>query len=218
MKNAEHKTLDVTPLEAPGLETLTDSTRELKSWIISIGIAAVIVLAIFLYRSNRDANEGKASRMMGEARNVQALQAVISQYPSTSAARLSVLQMAKAQYDNGDYMAAQAAYKGFLAKYPDHTMAGIAELGLVHCTEGLGQIDQALAAYSDFVATHKDHFLAPVALFSKARCLESLKRYGEAKAIYQEFQASHPKSEWQSDIEEALKQLDREARKPSIVL
>ena len=97
-------------------------------------------------------------------------------------------------------------------------MAGIAELGLIHCTEGLGQVDQALVAYSDFVANHKDHFLAPVALFSKARCLESLKRYGEAKAIYQEFQASHPKSEWQSDIEEALKQLDREARKPSIVL
>jgi len=218
MDTAENKTLNDAQPEMAGLETLKDSAHELKNWLITAGLAAVIVLAIFLYRSNRDAHEEKASRMLGEARNVQALQAILSQYPSTPAARLSILQMAKAQYDNNDFTAAQATYKEFLSKYPDHPMAGIAELGLIHCTEGSGQTDQALAAFTAFATRNKDHFLAPVALFGKARCLETLKRHKEAKAVYEDFLVSHPKSEWQGDIEEALKQLDRAARKPSVAL
>ncbi|MEI8123042.1 MAG: tetratricopeptide repeat protein [bacterium] len=218
MDDAENKTLNDRQPETPGLEQLTDTARSLKNWLITAGLAAVIVLAIFLYRANRDANEEKASRMLGEARNVQALQAILNQYPSTSAARLSILQMAKAQYDNGDYVAAQTTYKNFLSKYPDHPMAGIAEVGLIHCTEGVGQTDQALAAFTAFALKNKDHFLAPVALFGKARCLETLKRHKEARAVYEDFLVSHPKSEWQGDIEEALKQLDRDARKPSVAL
>lgn len=218
MDNAVKKPVIEVQAEDVGMETLTDSTRELRSWIITVALAAVIVLAIFLYRGNRTANEGKASRMLGEARNIQALQAVINQYPSTSAARLSLLQVAKAQYDNGDYLTAQASYKEFLSKYPSHPMAAVAELGLVHCTEGQGQIEQALAAYGDFAARRKDSFLAPVATFGKARCLQALKRYGEAKAVYEDFLVAHPKSEWQSDVEEYLKQLDRDTRKPSVAL
>jgi len=216
MDSHDNKTVTAEQPVAAGLDVLTDSARELRSWIITIAIAAVIVLAIFLYRGNRESNENKASRMLGEARNVQALQAVINQYPSTSAARLSLLQAAKAQYDNGDYVTAQATYREFLTKNPGHPMAPIAELGLVHCTEGMGQVEQALAAYVDFYGKHKESFLAPVALFGKARCLKSLKRYGDSKATYEDFLVSHPKSEWQSYVEEALKQLDRDSRKPGM--
>jgi outer membrane protein assembly factor BamD (BamD/ComL family) len=216
MDSNENKSLDSAQPVTTGLETLTDSAREIRSWIITVAIAAVIVLAIFLYRGNRESNENKASRMLGEARNVQALQAVINQYPSTAAARLSLLQAAKAQYDNGDYVTAQATYREFLVKNPGHPMASIAELGLVHCTEGMGQAEQALAAYVDFYGKHKEGFLAPVALFGKARCLKSLKRYGESKATYEDFLVSHPKSEWQGYVEEALKQLERDSRKPGV--
>ena len=216
MDSNENKPLDRAQPVTAGLDTLTDSAREIRSWIITVAIAAVIVLAIFLYRGNRESNENKASRMLGEARNVQALQAVINQYPSTAAARLSLLQAAKAQYDNGDYVTAQATYREFLAKNPGHPMASIAELGLVHCTEGMGQAEQALAAYVDFYGKHKEGFLAPVALFGKARCLKSLKRYGDSKATYEDFLVSHPKSEWQSYVEEALKQLERDSRKPGM--
>ncbi|MEI8351500.1 MAG: tetratricopeptide repeat protein [bacterium] len=216
MDSNENKPLDRAQPVTAGLDTLTDSAREIRSWIITVAIAAVIVLAIFLYRGNRESNENKASRMLGEARNVQALQAVINQYPSTAAARLSLLQAAKAQYDNGDYVTAQATYREFLAKNPGHPMASIAELGLVHCTEGMGQAEQALAAYVDFYGKHKEGFLAPVALFGKARCLKSLKRYGDSKATYEDFLVSHPKSEWQGYVEEALKQLERDSRKPGM--
>jgi len=216
MDSNENKPLDRAQPVTAGLDTLTDSAREIRSWIITVAIAAVIVLAIFLYRGNRESNENKASRMLGEARNIQALQAVINQYPSTAAARLSLLQAAKAQYDNGDYVTAQATYREFLSKNPGHPMASIAELGMVHCTEGMGQAEQALAAYVDFYGKHKESFLAPVALFGKARCLKSLKRYGDSKATYEDFLVSHPKSEWQGYVEEALKQLERDSRKPGM--
>ena len=216
MDSNENKPLDRAQPVTAGLDTLTDSAREIRSWIITVAIAAVIVLAIFLYRGNRESNENKASRMLGEARNIQALQAVINQYPSTAAARLSLLQAAKAQYDNGDYVTAQATYREFLSKNPGHPMASIAELGMVHCTEGMGQAEQALAAYVDFYGKHKESFLAPVALFGKARCLKSLKRYGDSKATYEDFLVSHPKSEWQGYVEEALKQLERDSRKPGV--
>ena len=191
---------------------------EWRNWLVTGGIAVILILSIVLFRSHNASNEEKASRMLGEARNGQALQSILSQYPSTSAAKLALLQMAKAQYDNGDYVAAQSSYQDFLSKYPTHPMAAIAEMGKIHCTEGLGNTEVALAAFSQFATKNPDHFLMPSAIFGKARCLQDLKRYAEARATYEDFLAANPKSPWASDVNEALKQLDSEARKPSIKL
>lgn len=218
MDTAENKGLNANQPGEGELESLAEGSKEVKSWIITAGVAAVIILAVFLYRANKSGNEEKASRMLGEARNVQALQAILSQYPSSSAAKLASLQMAKAQYDNGDTIAAQAAYKVFLSQYPEHPMAGIAELGVIHCEESSGQTEKALAEYTRFATNKPNHFLAPTAIFGKARCLQTLKRYDQARATYEDFLAANPKSDWKDDIEEALKQLEREARTPSVKL
>lgn len=211
MEQMEKNPADAAQPGTAGLDVLTDSAREWRSWIITIGIAAVLSLLIILYRNNRDSGEQKASRMLGEARNVQALQAVISQHPSSAAARQALLLVAKAQYDNSDFVAAQASYKEFLAKYADHPMAPIAELGVIQCVEGLGQTAQALTSYEAYAQKNKESYLAPIALFGKARCLQSLKRVGEAKAVYEDFLVSHPKSDWQNEVQEALKQLALQA-------
>ncbi|MEI6564150.1 MAG: tetratricopeptide repeat protein [bacterium] len=197
----------------------TESSKDQwKSWVLTAGIAVAIVLAVSLYRANKDGNEEKASQMLGEARNVQAMQAIMSQYPSTAAAKLALLQTAKAQYDNGDVVSAQASYQDFLSKNPTHPMASIAELGKIHCTEALGQPDAALVAYNQFAATHPHHFLMPMALFGKARCLQTLKRFTEARTTYEDFLAANPKSLWINDVEEAMKQLERDARRPLVKL
>lgn len=218
MDTAENKGLNANQPDQEALETLSDGAKEVKSWIITAGVAAVIVLAIVLYRANKAGNEEKASRMLGEARNVQALQSILTQYPSSSAAILARLQMAKAQYDNGDYIAAQTEYKEFLSKHASHPMAGIAELGVIHCLESSGQTEKALEEYTRFTTTKPNHFLVHTAVFGKARCLQALKRYDKARATYEDFLAANPKSDWKNDIEEALKQLDREARTPTVKL
>jgi len=196
--------------------SLESAGAEWRNWLITAGIAVVLILSILLYRSHSANNEEKASRMLGEARNGQALQSILSQYPNTSAAKLALLQLAKAQYDNGDFVASQSNYQDFLSKYPNHPMAAMAELGKIHCTEGLGNTEVALAAFSQFAAKNPQHFLMPMAVFGKARCLQELKRYEEARTTYEDFLASNPKSLWTSDVNEALKQLDSEARRPSV--
>ncbi len=218
MDTIENQNLTTQTPGTPEVEVVRNAAAEWKSWIATLAIAAVIVLAVVLYRANITGNEEIASRMLGEARNVQALQAIMNQYPHASATRLARLQMAKAQYDNGDYVAARAGYQDFLSKYPSHPMAGIAELGLIHCSEGMGQTEAALAEYTRFATKNPTHFLAPTAIFGKARCLQTLKRYAESRAVYEDFLAAHPKNEWQNEVTEALKQLDREARKPSVTL
>ncbi len=212
---------ELSPIEPAG-NKLTDAfggeRAEWQKWIIPAGIVAILILSVILYRSHSASNEEKASRMLGEARNGQALQSILSQYPSTSAAKLALLQLAKAQYDMGDFVAAQASYQDFLFKNPTHPMAPMAELGKIECTEGLGNTEAALTAFGQFVAKYPQHFLQPMAVFGKARCLQDLKRYPEARATYEDFLASNPKSHWSSDVSEALKQLDSEARQPSIKL
>ena len=204
------------PVENELTASLENTGVEWRSWLVSAGIAVILVLAVILYRTHNATNEEKASRMLGEARNVQALQSLLSQYPSTSAAKLALLQMAKAQYDNGDFVAAQASYQDFLAKNPAHPMATMAELGKIHCTEALGSTEAAMTAFGQFAARNPGSFLTPIAVFGKARCLQDLKRYAEARATYEDFLAGNPKSSWLGDVNEALKQLDSEARRPSV--
>lgn len=206
---------DTTP--SPGMadaEALTETAKaEWKDWLVKGGIAVAVLLAVLLYRTHRQSNEEQASRMLGEARNVQALQAIMTQYPSTSAARLALLQTAKAQYDSSDFPAAAASYRDFVTRNPKHPMVPVAELGGIECQEAMGRTPEALTGYSTFITTHTNSFLAPVAMFGKARCLQQLQRANEARVVYEDFLAANPKSPWKKDIEENLRELAREAHK-----
>lgn len=187
-----------------------------QGWLGSAAIAIVVVLAVTFYRSHKAQSEETANRMLGEARNAQALTAIRTQYSGTAAAKLALLQIAKTQYDGGDYVMAMSSYGEFMSQYPKHPMAPMAELGKIHCTEAMGQTAEALAAYKGFADRNKNGYLAPLAVFGQARCLEQMRRYDEARATYEDFLAASPKTQWKSEIEDALKQLAREARKPLV--
>lgn len=215
MENTESATATA-PTEQPeqtDLQKLMASARtEWKNWIGTAAIAMVLVTAIFLYRARSQSNEEQASRMLGEARSGQSLQAIMAQYPRTAAAKLALLQFAKMQFDSGDYVASLSSYSDFLARNPDHLLAPVAELGRIHCNEACGQTADALAAFKAFAEKKPDHYLAPQALFGKARCLQRLSRFAEARAVYENFLAAHPKTPWKNEIDEALRQLAREER------
>ena len=207
------------PAETGELRTAVETvTTEWKSWIVTACVAAAAVLIVILYRAHQTGNIETASRMLGEARNVEALQAIVTQYGSTPAAQLAMLSIGKAQFDAGDYAAATTTYGNFLARYPKHPMAPVAELGRIHCMEAMGQTAEALSAYTTFATHQASSYLAPLAVFGKARCLEQMGRPEEAKTVYEDFLAAHPNSEWNSDVEDFLKHLDRTLRKPSVKL
>jgi tetratricopeptide (TPR) repeat protein len=216
--------LEKTAPEAPAPAShdaaiLTDDKKaQMKDWGIKGGVIIVVLLAVLLYRAHKQSSNEQASRMLGEARNMQALQAVITQYPSTPAARLALLQTAKAHYDSGDFMTASSLYQDFITKYPKHPLVATAELGKIECSEAMGKLPEALAAYSAFAASHAGTYLVPMALLGKGRCLEQSARYDEARAVYEDFLAANPKSPWKKDVEECLRHLDRETRKVSVRL
>ncbi len=202
--------------ETPDTGNLTQLAREQwKNWVGSAAVVAVVLLGLLFYRSHKTKAEGTANRMLGEARSAQALVAIRTQYPGTAAAKLALLQIAKSQYDAGDFVTAMSSYSEFLAKNPKHQMAPVAELGKIHCTEAMGQTSDALNAYKAFAAKQADSFLAPLAIFGQARCLQAMRRYDEARAVYEDFLTAHPKSPWKAEIDDALKQMEREARKPA---
>ena len=214
MENAKQSPDETPSPELANAESLPETVQaQWKDWLIKGGVAVVLLLAVILYRSHRQNNADQASRMLGEARNAQALQAIITQYPSTPAARLALLQTAKVQYDSGDYMAAASSYRDFISKNPKHPLIDMAEMGGIECLEATGKDPEALAAYSAFATTHTNSFLVPEALFGKARCLQQLQRIDEARAVYEDFIAANPKSPWKKDAEESLRDLERGARK-----
>lgn len=201
------------------VQALTDLVKDRwQSWLGSTALAVVVVLAVVFYRGHKTSSEDSANRMLGEARNAQALIAIRTQYPSTAAAKLALLQIAKTQYDGGDYVMAMSSYSDFLSLYPKHPMAPMAEIGKIHCTEAMGQTSEALAAYKAFAGKYKDTFLTPLAVFGQARCLQQLRQYDDARATYEDFLAASPTTPWKSEIDDALKQIAREARKPLVSL
>jgi tetratricopeptide (TPR) repeat protein len=97
-------------------------------------------------------------------------------------------------------------------------MVAVAHLGKIECMEAMGQTAEALTAYSKFITEHAGSFLTPPALFGKARCLEQMQKPNEARTVYEDFLTANPKSPWKNDIEESLRQLDRETRKATVNL
>ncbi len=213
-----------TPTQTPpagtgGIQLASETpANEWKRWIITACVAGAVLLAVMLYRARQSGQVEKAAVMLREARNIEALQAIVNQYGGTPAAQAAMLTIGKAQFDAGDYAAATVTYSNFLKKYPKHLMAPVAELGLIHCKEATGQTTDALAAYAAFANSRAGNYLAPLAIFGKARCLEQMGRPEEAKTVYEDFLAAHPESEWKTDVEEFLKHLDRSMRKPSVRL
>lgn len=206
-----------TPEQEPqsgDLQNVLSSARaEWKQWLGTIAVALVVIIGIFLYRTRQQSNEEEASRMLGEARSGQALQAITTQYPKTAAARMASISIAKMQYDAGDYVGALSTYNDFLSRNPGHLMALTAELGKIHCQEAMGQTADALVAFKAFAEKNPAHYLTPQAVFGRARCLQQLARLDDARAVYEDFLIANPDSPWKGEVEEALRELAREKRK-----
>jgi TolA-binding protein len=212
-------------LESAASVKETPSIRELEvlksyffergwRWVVVIVLALLAMGGYQMYRVNQRAQIERASAMLMSASNLTTLQDIVKQYPTTPAAPISLLLLARSHFDSGNYALADGAYADFQLRYPTHFMALSAELGRINCMEALGQVEGALDGYAGFVRANPTHFLAPLALLGKARALTILGRYGEARIDYENFIAAHPDSQWAQEAEAALSLLDRSRPTP----
>jgi tetratricopeptide (TPR) repeat protein len=180
--------------------------------LIGLGVALALLLAYGAYKNYKRSAAMRASQMLLSARNIEQLQQVLSQYPSTPSAPIAMLTLAAEYFQSGQYELAQLTYSQFQQKFPEHPMAASAVIGKAQCLEASGQFDQALAAFEAFALANPDHFLSASAIFGKARCLTQMGRYPEAKVVYEDFIAAHPKSGWCPLAESAILFVDKELR------
>ena len=178
-------------------------------WVVVIVVALLVGGGYQMYRANQRAQVERASAMLMSASNLQTLQDILTQYPTTPAAPIALLLLARSHFDGGNYALADSAYADFQTKYPEHFMAVSAQLGRIHCQEAMGQMDAALEAYAGFIRNNPSHFLVPLALLGKARTLAILGRYGEARIDYENFIAAYPDSPWAREAESNLSLLER---------
>ena len=83
--------------------------------------------------------------MLMSASNLTTLQDIVKQYPTTPAAPIALLLLARSHFDSGNYALADGAYSDFQMRYPEHFMVVSAQLGRFHCMEAMGQMDGLLA-------------------------------------------------------------------------
>lgn len=201
---------------APGndLDLVMDlAKRHGKPLAAGLGVGIALLVGLTAYRGCGEKATERASMMLASARTLHDLDTLLGDYPSTPAAPLALLRLAKGYYDGGNYNLAMEKYSEFERKYPDHPMVRGAALGKIHCVEARGQWREAEAGFRAFAQDHPDHFLTPLALFGRARCLEAMNRFDEARVVYEDFIASRPDSPWTPRAEEAMAAARKKSRR-----
>ena len=179
--------------------------------LLAAGVAVAVYLAFTVYHTRKAQANADAERMLGSG-DADQLQALMAQYPKTPAAAGAELQLARTDYERGEFEKAMNRYQAFATQRPTHPMAPSAQLNVALCLEALERTDAARTAYQAFGRDHAGHFLAPQAVFGEARCLEKAGQYAEAKAKYEDYRAANPDSPWNQVSEAAVRTLDMKIR------
>lgn len=175
-----------------------------KPIVVGICIILVVLISMILYRKHVSTEIQQASLILTEARTAQDLDTLVARYPSSPAAPLAIMKLAKVYFDSGNYDMALNKYVELKLKFPNHQMVTAAELGRIHCLEARGQLEEAITLFTDFSSEHPSHFLTPQAILGQGRCLEQIGRYREAKVLYENFIAAYPESGWSLRARELL--------------
>jgi tetratricopeptide (TPR) repeat protein len=186
--------------------------ENVKVIAIVAGLALLAVVIGMAYFIQQRRGEETAFQMLMVAESNKQLEELLAQYPSSAAAPVALLALAKRQFVAGAYDQAVIQYGQFLQQYPKHFMAPAAEFGKLICFEARGESAQALTGFTAFVTNHPGHYLLPQVLMGEARCLQRAQRLAEAKAVYEDYLAAHPDSAWNAHMEMALRFIERERR------
>ena len=200
---------------------LRENARNLQ--IIAIS-TAVIVLGWILYGQYTDLQENKGASLLAAAlqessvdQKTQTLANVIEQYPRTSAAQWSSVELAHLDYQAARFQEAATRYETILEKLPgDSSLAPLVRLNLAQSYEELADYDKALGQYQ---------LLKEVTGFSKEAYLALGRVYvlqnepDSARRVYEEYLNSlgeepDPAIEDQVQAKLALLQIGQPAVEP----
>jgi tetratricopeptide (TPR) repeat protein len=179
--------------------------------LLGAAIAATITVGTSYFRGQKRRADEDAARMLSSGRPEQ-LEALIVQHGKTPSAPVALLALARLDFHNGKYEAAEKRYADFMEKHPGHPFHEAAGINRAQCTEALGRTEEALKAYDAVLARKGGALFAMAAKLGRARCLEQLARYEDARAVYEEVLAADPDGPWAGAADAALKTIDQKKR------
>jgi TolA-binding protein len=159
--------------------------------IVLVVVAAIAAVSWVLYFN---AQRLAAQKLLSEASDIAAFQAVVEKYPKSPAAADALLRIAAAEREAGDTAKSTAAFQKFLDLFPDHSLAGGALLGIGQNQEASGDADSAIATYQQVVTGYPQSYAAPFAAYSEAEILLRRFQRDEARRSYNMIVSQFPRS------------------------
>jgi len=123
--------------------------------------------------------------LYAKAETVAQFEAVLKQYPGTTAAGDAALRLGEKLRAEKKYDESAAVLRKFVEKYPSHPLAagGWTSLGTTY--EMQGKLDEALAANTSALAKFPDAYTAPIAMMSQARIYKLKGSKEDARRTYE---------------------------------
>lgn len=140
------------------IEDPNDIWEENKSMII--GVILVVILGVggtSLWFTNKQATLTEANQMYADAKNAEAWQKIVDQYPETPSAALSLLQLANDSLEKNDFKKAEPFYSSFLQKFPDHFATPSVEFAYASVLEAQGKQEEATSLLQKIVNQSPPH-------------------------------------------------------------
>lgn len=159
--------------------------------LVLLVVAILATIAWFIYFNvQREASQ----KLLAEASDIAAFQAVVEKYPKSPAAADALLRIAAAEREAGDLAKSTAAFQQFLDRFPDHSLAGGALLGIGQNQDAAGDADAAVATYQQVVTRYPQSYAAPFAAYSEAEILLRRFQRDEARRSYNMVVTQFPQS------------------------
>src|SRR2546430_7956892 len=112
--------------------------------ILILAVLGYAGYRFYIYRHNFAAAE-----LLGNAKNPQDYQEVISRYPGTPAGASAYLLLAERQRNEKKFAESNGTLQSFIDKNPENDLAPIARLAMAANLESLGKNDEALSVYQE---------------------------------------------------------------------
>ncbi len=148
-----------------------------------ITAALVLYAAYQLYDYLRTTG---AQTLYAKAESVADFEAVLKQYPGTTAAGDAALRLGEKLRAEKKYDESAAVLRNFVEKYPAHPLAAGGWISLGATYEIQGKLNEALAANASALSKYPDAYTAPIAMMSQARLYKLQGKKEEAARTYQD--------------------------------
>lgn len=177
-------------------------------------VVAVVVMGAFNFiKINKQNKLNEASISLAEAKDADALSAVIANYPKSPAAPAALLTLGSMKLNEGAFQEATAAFEQFTTDYTSHPMLPVAEISLANSLEAQSNTDAALDEYKLLVEKYPEHYITAAATFGMARCLQQLDRPEEARIAFENLESKEVAAPYSNLIAFNLDFADMETRR-----